>query len=637
MKKYIGIIGFILLSLGLHSMLIASVHIVDSQAEFDNALVNAAPGDSIIWECGVYEDIYMHINKSNLTIMAEVPGAVIFTDTSYVTITRDYITLTGFQFLDGNIRTKDVIKTTGSHNDFSHLNIKNYISNKYLVIQAACQFNRVTYCNFENRLNLDDINILSILVDSVKLGYHVISNCSFKNFAGTGGDMGIEPIRIGVSSQSTFISRSIVEYCYFTQCNGDREIISNKATQNVFRYNTFENNPVGELTLRHGDKGIVYGNFFINGIGGVRIKEGQGHLVFNNYFSGLSATSINLQNFDYDPLDSIVIAYNTFVHSARTALGGIGNYKPEHITFANNIFCHPTGSLFSAPTGNEQWLGNISCGSLGMTRPVGILEIDPELEVNSEGYYGLSGNSPAIDAAQSGYPAFPEYPGLDYDSEIDFDIMMQARAPEITLKDIGCSEYPQNVLIRPIANENNTGPSYLRNTEVVNLRINIEGMGDVLLDPPSGSYELGTVVMLTAIPSTDYLFGSWSGDLNSGSSPDSIVMTCHKEITAHFIYSGTSGTGRENAQNETLINAFLNPVTEEISVAVHIDNRARIELALFDVFGRRVKTFKHASVLPGDHHISRKIPDLPSGVYLLHVRIRGSNAEQIRVVKVLKE
>ena len=78
----------------------------------------------------------------------------------------------------------------------THINIQNYTSHKYLVVDEVSRRTTISYCNFENRINLDDKNILSILVDD-EPGFHKIQYCSFKNFDGDGNDFGIEPIRIG--------------------------------------------------------------------------------------------------------------------------------------------------------------------------------------------------------------------------------------------------------------------------------------------------------------------------------------------------------------------------------------------------------------------------------------------------------
>ena len=247
MKKVYLACSMVFCGLLLTSTMNGEVFLVNSQQEFNSAHNNASMNDSIIWETGTYSNIYMNITKGNLFIAAATLGGTVFTGASRVNITSDYITLEGFQFVGGDIGTNDVINTTGSYNNFNQINIRAYTSYKYLRIREASQYVNVTYCNFENRLNLDDQNILSILVDATNPGYHKIQHCSFKNFDGTGNDLGIEPIRIGLSTQADQISRSLVEYCYFTQCNGDGEIISSKAGQNVYRFNTFENKSQGRI------------------------------------------------------------------------------------------------------------------------------------------------------------------------------------------------------------------------------------------------------------------------------------------------------------------------------------------------------------------------------------------------------
>ena len=73
----------------------------------------------------------------------------------------------------------------------------------------------------------------------------------------------------------------------------------------------------------------------------------------------------------------------------------------------------------------------------------------------------MSENSPAIDAAQAGYALLPEFEGIeDIDSEVLFDLMGQNRPLLVEERDLGSNEFPHEVLIRPIATEENTGPSY---------------------------------------------------------------------------------------------------------------------------------------------------------------------------------
>ena len=428
-----------------------------------------------------------------------------------------------------------MVRIYGSENHLSQINIQDYYCRKYLIIYEKGSHNTLSNCNFEHRTYMGDQNILSVLVDSKVPGYNVIRYCSFRNFPGNGNDEGVEPIRIGLSTQGNFISRTTVEYCYFTLCNGDGEIISHKSRQNLYRYNTFENNPVGELTLRHGDQGVVYGNFFLNGMGGVRIKEGQYHVVYNNYFSGLTNYSMNLQNYSVDPLDSITIAYNTFVNSANVRLGAAGSYPPSGITFANNIFLKSSGALFSDATGTENWIGNISYGDLGISRPEGIMDIDPKLGENEAGFYFLSEGSPAIDAAKTGYPALPGYPGMGIDTSVMLDIMQQPRPDNIPEKDVGCSEYPQDIVLKPYVDGTNTGPVYLQEHHYVYIRSSVSGSGRITMDPPGGVYEAGTTVVLTAVPDSTSRFSNWEGDLSGSVTTDTLTVSSNMVVTAQFV------------------------------------------------------------------------------------------------------
>ncbi len=438
---------------------------VSSQAEFDNAHDQANPHDTIVWLSGTYADIFMDITVDGLTIWPSTNGSVIFNGASKVEIHSDDILFSGFQYVGGDIGDDHVIRIWGSNVLITQINIQDYTSYKYLIIDEDSRRTTVSYSNFENRLNLDDQNILSILVDD-EPGYHKVQYCSFKNFEGTGNDLGIEPVRIGVSTQAHLNSRSTIEYCYFTNCDGDGELISNKAAQNVIRYNTFADNSKAELVLRHGDDAIVYGNFFINNMGGVRVREGSGHFIYNNYFEGLDKRAIYLQNDPSDPLSDIHVYHNTIINSQEFILGGDGSNPPLNVTIANNIFSDPQDDLFEEATGNETWISNMYFGSLGISQTEGLVNADPLLAVNDSGYFQLDAESPATNAAEGGYPDIPLFEGMDYDSELALDLMKQMRPTVITSRTIGAAE-PSAIRVHPHATEENTGPDYFRESEVI--------------------------------------------------------------------------------------------------------------------------------------------------------------------------
>ena len=151
------------------------------------------------------------------------------------------------------------------------------------------------------------------------------------------------------------VSRTLVENNLFEKCDGEIEAISNKSCENVYRHNTFLNCSA-TLCLRHGNRCLVEGNFFLGnqtrGSGGVRVI-GEGHRVVNNYFAGLegdeSRSAIALTNgVENSPLNGYfqvkdaVIAFNTLVANKSNLAIGVAEGKknilpPQDCLIANNI------------------------------------------------------------------------------------------------------------------------------------------------------------------------------------------------------------------------------------------------------------------------------------------------------------
>jgi len=433
---------------------------VSSIAELQSAINNSANGDVIVLADGTYLNSVISINKSYITVRAATPGGVFLNGTQEINIAGDYNTFSGFQFTSGNIGESEIINVYGDHNILTQLNFNGYFAKKYIHVNGGTRYNEITYCNIENKPVAAVTGCLIQITTTPDVpGYHKIRYCTFKNFPGPGGDYGNEPIRIGLSTEMTNKSRTIVEYCYFNNVGlGDGESISVKSSENICRYNTFTNNPQGMLVFRHGYYNVAYGNFFIKGSGGIRIKEGANHYIYNNYFETGLADAISLQYVAEYPLTNVNFINNTFVNMGKISLGSTG---PTNITFANNIFKSASGSIFKYPSGKEIWIGNIYSGTLGIPILSGMTNVDPLLEFNSDGYLGLSALSPAIDAAKSGYPAILDIPDSDDDPLLLLDISGQTRPETDSLKDVGCDEFTEGgIKNRPMA-ASDAGPSYL--------------------------------------------------------------------------------------------------------------------------------------------------------------------------------
>jgi hypothetical protein len=436
---------------------------IKSVEEYNRISATVLPGDTVIWENGLYNDVVWEIKKNALVIMAADPGMVTFSGSSAVKIAADKVSFSGFQFSDGAI-DDDVVEVSGSNVIVSDVNISNYDSHYYFHLSTKGRNNTVEHCNFENKppapKGKAGSSIFQVAVDSIHPGYHKIRLCSFKNHTAppnSGGDYGMEALRIGYSFQSKYISRTIVEYCYFATCNGDGEIISNKARENIFRYNTFENNGESHLTLRHGSDNVVYGNFFVNGAG-IRIKEGQNQMVFNNYFNTGKYFAIKLENYKVDPLENIIIVHNTFVRSGEIKMGGKGDFQPQNVMLGNNLFIEPTEAIFTDFTGNETVQNNGFQWDKEFVYQ-GFKPMPEKINANIHGFY------------QPQYPVFSkemqldfkltDIPELDDDPLIMLDIAGNMRPPK-KIRSAGCFESVFKVTdVKPYATIRNTGPRYL--------------------------------------------------------------------------------------------------------------------------------------------------------------------------------
>lgn len=456
------------------------VYKVSSISGLQSAINGSSPGDTIILANGTYLNSNLTINKSGITVKAETPGGVFLNGTQNIVITGSNITFSGFQFTSGDIGEAYVIVVKGNHNILTQLNFNGYSAKKYIHITDGTQYNEISYCNIENKPVTAVVGCtIQISTSPFLPGYHRIRYCSFKNFPGPGGDYGNEPIRIGLSTEMTNTSKTIVEYCYFNNVGlGDSESISLKSCENVCRYNTFTNNPDGMMVFRHGYRNVAYGNFFINKSGGIRIKEGADHYIYNNYFETVAAEAITLQYVAEYPLKNVNFVHNTFVNMGKISLGKSG---PTNVTFANNIFKKTSGNIFYEATGNETWIANIYYGTTGISAKPGLTKIDPLLEMNADGFYGLSATSPAINAASLEYPVILDIKNIDDDPLVLMDINGQSRNKTNEQKDIGCDEFTKGTVTNRPLKLTDVGPSYLGGPVAILMEqtINFSGLPSV--------------------------------------------------------------------------------------------------------------------------------------------------------------
>jgi hypothetical protein len=539
------------------SHLYASEIRVSSVAAMQSAINGASAGDVIVLDNGTYLNNSLAIGTSNITVKAATPGGVYLNGTNAITIPGSNVTFSGFQFTSGSI-DGIVIVVSGNYDILTQLTFKGYSAQKYINLQG--QYDEVSFCHFENKpTTAPQGNLIHIAPNGIVPNYARIRYCSFVNMPGAGGDNGNECIRIANGAQSTYVCRTVVEFCYFENTGmGDSEAISVKSRENVLRYNTFRNNQDAMMVFRNGDDNIGYGNFFISA-GGIRVKEANNVYCYNNYFenSGIGGNSDAVTYIYYTANTTNVLKNINFLHNTFVDCGDIDLDKgATNNTWANNIFKKSTGTIFVASSAaGISWAGNIYTGTLGLSIPSGMINADPKLLKNSDGYFGLSSSSPALDASSSNYPPILDIAGIDDDPSLSFDISGRSRPAGVTLKDVGCSEY------------NATG-------SITNRPLKLSDVG------PS------------------YLGG-----------PATYVEKYHDAIAL-----GAAPTGFQ------LDDAYPNPFNPSTTIRFHISATAYVSLKIYDQLGKEATVLIDGTRSAGSHQLTWNASQYPSGVYFCRLQ-----------------
>jgi hypothetical protein len=288
----------------------------------------------------------------------------------------------------------------------------------------------------------------------------------FHDFISPGGN-GAETIRTGLSGLSLSTGSAVIEYNLFVRCDGENEMISNKSSGNTYRYNTVLDCPGGEISQRHGNDCLYYGNYMRN-TQGMRIY-GDRHKIFNNYFEG-NSIGVNMGNgdgdvYNGDPLtshdrpDDNIVVYNTFINNGtHYEMGGrTGGLGSSNSVVANNIFQGggSMASISSSAPYTGSWSNNIrwQTSSAGNMPSSGYTNANPLLAADANGEYHIQAGSPAINTgvgSRDFYGAYSSYPFVTADMD------GQARDSK---HDIGADEFSAAPILARILTTNDVGPN----------------------------------------------------------------------------------------------------------------------------------------------------------------------------------
>ena len=504
--------------------LMSQVYVNDPEDLED--LVNAASaGDIFIVEDGNYNDFestFTGIGNATapITIKSETIGGVVLTgESQFVLKKAAHIIIEGFVFdAEGD---ETLIKLEGCNNIRITRNVFELATTesiKWVFVGGIWNDNNFEFTSHDNRI---DHNIFQ---NKTTPGHYITidgtsnededdyrqSQCDridhnyFKNNSPRASNEK-ESIRIGWSEMSQSSGYTTVEHNLFEDCDGDPEIVSVKSCDNIVRHNTFLKS-YGTLSLRHGNRNRIEGNYFFGGgkpngdfdgspiyTGGIRIY-GTDHLIINNYMEGLQGTkwdapialtqgdaidgsSTNLSK--HFRAERVTIAYNTLVNNTygiEIGFDNNGNYnkKLSDITIAHNVVTGSENNLIKYVDGNTQngaitWINNVmhptgsatltSDGSTFASTEVNVT--DPNLSFDGTTWRATS-TSPVLEHNISTW-------------EVDNDIDGQTRPltstvgadhfsteliqyPPLTTDDVGPNAYEANEELTPclfsVGNEN---------------------------------------------------------------------------------------------------------------------------------------------------------------------------------------
>lgn len=99
--------------------------------------------------------------------------------------------------------------------------------------------------------------------------------------------------------------------------------------------------------------------------------------------------------------------------------------------------------------------------------------------------------------------------------------------------DVTGTQNPMNITM----NENKTvTATFTQLAQYYSLTVNVAGNGTVTKNPLNATYASGTNVTLTAVPSPNWTFQGWSGDVTGVQNPVNITMNGNKTVTATFAF-----------------------------------------------------------------------------------------------------
>jgi len=449
----------------------AATYHVGSIANLTARINSAIAGDEIVVSNGVYTtSASIGISRAGtaanrIVIRAETVGGVEINGTHGFSFNSgaSYVTVQGFKFMHA--------AAIGISSGASHCRLTRNVIELAIPADTDVSFINISGDDIEiDRNELRNKSTLGEMLDITGSSGQVarrlwVHHNYFHDFTSPGGN-GAETIRWGLSGLSLSTGNGLCEYNLFVRCNGENEMISNKSSGNTYRCNTVLDCPGGEISQRHGNDCLYYGNY-MRRTAGMRVY-GDRHNIFSNYFES-NSIAVNMGNGDgdvyngalltaHDRPDNNIVVFNTFVNNnTHYQMGGrTGGLGSSNTIVANNIFQGggSMASISSSAPYTGTWTNNIrwQTSSAGNMPASGYATVNPLLVKDSSGAYHIQSGSPTINAGKGAYDFYGTFSSLQF---VTADMDGQPRDASF---DIGADEFSPAPINARILSTNDVGP-----------------------------------------------------------------------------------------------------------------------------------------------------------------------------------
>jgi len=423
-------------------------YLVSSKEDFSTLTKTAQPGDVILIEDGTYNWENLVITskgtKDNPIIYTALnPGKVTFENaTKLFKIIGDWNIIGGFTIK--NI-TNEVFNFTGSKGLNTVGASNNRVTDNYITKSGAptsqdgCNCWMIQFMNRANQNRLDHNHFYQnygfirvvIATDALENGPSQDNRVDHNKIENSIGDR-VPAFQIGNCAYcdpgSEFLdARTVFEHNeIINHVARYGEIVTNKSSGNIIRYNTFLNS-YGGISLRMGNSVQIYGNFFDGGTSTGITISGAYHRVFNNIFNSPNKDAPIImwrsgvrpnagKGAALMPTHHNIIANNTILGATKYGIRindcNNGACDPVHdSTIANNIIVGNSGTLFHYdPTGatnvvisnNMYWNQGTAIEGDGYTYDLNPILSDPKITTPQNPPAGTAGVNNGVLLSQFG-------------------------------------------------------------------------------------------------------------------------------------------------------------------------------------------------------------------------------------------